>query len=321
MRNILITGGSGFIGTNLIKKLLLGSDCNILNIDINYPKIEMYNKYWVNVDIRNKSLLKSEFQKFKPTIMVHLAAQTDLDGISIEDYSTNTIGTKNIVEILNEIGFGGLAIFSSSMYVCEPGYKPVNFDDYHPHTIYGKSKVETEKIIKLANLNFTWTIIRPTSIWGPWFSEPYLDFFNIVLSKKYIHIGNHSCTKTYGYIENTIAQIEALMDSPHDLIHKKIFYLGDWPEYKISDWANEISATVPYNIKTFPLLFFIGLGKFGDFCKILGVKFPMTSFRLKNMTTDNVHDLKPIRNVLPNLPSTRIEGIIKTVDWIKKNEI
>lgn len=319
MNKILITGGSGFIGTNLIARLLMRSDCTVLNVDIKTPKIELHIKNWVNIDIRDKKHLQTEAQKFNPTIIVHLAARTDLNGTSIDDYSTNTIGTQNIVEILNEIGFRGSAIFTSSMYVCEPGYKPKNFDDYNPHTIYGESKVKSELIIKSIPKNYTSAIIRPTSIWGPWFGEPYLDFFEIVLSKKYIHVGNHSCKKTYGYIENTVSQIEALMNSPHDLIHNKVFYLGDWPEYKISDWANEIAATVPYKVKTFPLLFFKGLGKFGDLCKMIGIKFPMTSFRLKNMTTDNVHDLGPIRNIIPNLPSSRIEGVLKTVNWIKKN--
>jgi nucleoside-diphosphate-sugar epimerase len=320
MNNILITGGSGFIGTNLIESLIPKTNVTILNLDIKNPKIDSHNAFWVKVDIRDKSLLKSTIEKFNPTIVIHFAARTDLNGTSIEDYSTNTIGTQNVVEVLNEIDFLGIALFTSSMYVCEPGYKPKNFDDYKPHTTYGESKVKTEIIVKSIIKKYTSAIIRPTSIWGPWFGEPYSDFFDVVLSKKYIHVGKYSCKKTYGYIENTIAQIEAIINSPHEIINKKVFYLGDWPEYPIDEWANEIAETVTYKIKIFPLWFFKGLGIFGDLCKMVGLKFPMTSFRLKNMTTDNIQNLEVIRNILPDLPVSRKIGVNKTVDWLKNNK-
>ena len=58
-------------------------------------------------------------------------------------------------------------IIASSMLVCELGYSPKNFNDYKPNTLYGESKVLTEKIVK--KFKNSWTIVRPTSIWGPWF--------------------------------------------------------------------------------------------------------------------------------------------------------
>lgn len=317
MNKILVTGGSGFIGSNLIANLIDNSKNIVLNIDIKEPKIEDQKKYWQNLDIRNKAELKSTLEQFKPNAVIHLAARTDLRGKSIEDYSSNTIGVQNLVEVLNELSFEGRALFASSMYVCEPGYTPKNFDDYNPHTIYGESKVKSEEIIKSINKNFECVIFRPTSIWGPYFGEPYADFFNIVLSKKYFHLGNKSCNKTYGYVGNTIAQISALLEAKFETVNGKVFYLGDSPAYNIAEWANEIALTVPYKIKKISFLFFKGLAFFGDFCKYFGVKFPMTSFRLKNMTTDNIHDLNPINAIIKELPFSRIQGTKITVNWIK----
>ena len=54
-------------------------------------------------------------------------------------------------------------------------------------------------------------IIRPTSIWGPWFGEPYDKFFHIVLKRMYFHMGEKACRKTYGYIDNVIYQIESIL--------------------------------------------------------------------------------------------------------------
>jgi len=319
INKILITGGSGFIGTNIILELIQDSSNSIVNIDIDRPKIESHESIWMNVDIRNKSELKTALIQFEPDILIHLAARTDLRGSTIEDYSSNTTGTKNLVEILNEMNFSGKAIFTSSMYVCEPGYSPRGFDDYKPHTIYGESKVISEKIVKSIEKKYIWMITRPTSIWGPWFGEPYADFFKIVLSGKYFHIGNKSCNKTYGYVENTISQIFALLNADSEKVNGRVFYLGDWPAYNIAEWANEIAGTVPYCIKTFSFKFFKLLAYFGDFCKYFGFKFPMTSFRLKNMTTNNVHDLGPIKEILNELPFSRIQATIKTVGWMNRN--
>ena len=46
----------------------------------------------------------------------------------------------------------------------------------------------------------------------------------------------------------------------------------------------------------------------------------MTSFRLKNMTTDNIVDLKPIMELAPNAPFTRKEGSMNAIEWIKEQQ-
>lgn len=316
MKKILITGGSGFIGTNLVEKLLCTGQYELLNIDVKKPKIKSHYSIWKNIDIRDLKPLSNVINQFKPNIVIHLAARTDLRGKQLEDYNSNTLGVSNLLQVLNNLKCLDRAILASSMYVCKPGYSPQNFNDYCPHTIYGESKVLTEKIIKSKKLNFAWAIVRPTSIWGPWFGEPYLDFFKIVMNKKYFHMGSKACTKTYGYIDNTIHQIESLMIATPDLVDEKTFYLGDWPAYNISEWADEIAAQLGLKIPKIPFLFFKIIGLLGDFLKKIGIDFPMTSFRLKNMTTNNVYDLEQIQNIAPELLISRNEGVKKTIEWI-----
>ncbi len=218
----LITGGSGFIGTNLISFLLKNSDGEILNIDYKKPNLAEHTVLWKNIDIREGEQLKKEVISYQPDIVIHLAARTDLNGKELDEYSTNTEGVKNLLEALAEVPNLKRAIFTSSMYVCEPGYKPNSDEDYHPHTIYGVSKVETERIIKIFDPQYTWSIIRPTSIWGgPYFGEPYNLFFKIVLSRKYFHMGRRACKKTYGYIDNTVYQIVSLLSAPEVIYQKR----------------------------------------------------------------------------------------------------
>lgn len=318
MKKVLITGGSGFIGTNLISFLKAQGGYSLINIDINRPQKGDQVDLWRNVDIRDMEALSRVVIEFKPDSVVHLAARTDLNGLRIQDYDSNTIGVKNLIDVIEQCSTVDRVLVASSMYVCNPGYKPSSMDDYAPHTIYGESKVLTEKIVKESKMKTPWVLFRPTSLWGPWFGKPYIDFFNIVLSRKYFHLGYRACSKTYGYIENSVRQIEALLNSDICLVRRQVFYLGDWPAYNISEWANEIASKKAIKVPKIPYFLFVLAGYFGDFLKVFKVHFPMTSFRLSNMTTDNVHDLNPIKELMPNLPFSRMEGIDRTLTWMEK---
>lgn len=321
MTRFLITGGSGFIGTHLMSFLLKEKDTKLLNIDMNAPKIEEHKSIWKKIDICDKKELTKTIIEYQPDKIIHLAARTDLNGKNLNDYKANIEGVSNLLDALEQVKTLQQAIFASSMYVCYPGYKPVNFEDYAPHTLYGESKVLTEKIIKERNpSHYTWSIIRPTSIWGPYFGEPYDKFFKIILSHSYFHMGKRACKKTYGYIDNTIYQINSIIESDKDIIDRKIYYIGDYEPYDITEWSNEIAGIAGIKIPRIPYFLFYIAGKFGDILKKAGITFPMTSFRLKNMTTNNIHNLQPIQQIAPLLPINRIEGSKVTIEWIRNNK-
>ena len=320
MSKILVTGGSGFIGTNLIEHLSKDTQYEIQNIDIVKPKISAQDKYWVQVDLRNHDAVVAAVEAFAPDYVIHLGARTDLNGKTLQDYDANMSGVSNLLDAIEAAGTVKRAIFASSMYVCEPGYMPKDFEDYAPHTLYGESKVETEKRIKIANPSYTWSIIRPTSIWGPWFGEPYDKFFHIVLNHMYFHMGKRACRKTYGYVDNAIYQIMSILQAEPEKVNRNVYYLGDYEAYPITDWANEIAKIEGIHIPHVPYCCFKIVGWVGDFLKKFGIAFPMTSFRLHNMTTDNVHNLEPIKSVAPNLPVSRIDGTKVTLEWIHKYE-
>lgn len=202
---ILITGGSGFIGTNLIEYLLRDESSELMSIDIVHPKIKKHSSLWVKVNLCDKQALFKAVVKFNPEYVIHLGARTDLNGKKLDDYDANMRGVSNLLNALESATHLKRAIFASSMYVCEPGYMPKDFEDYAPHTLYSKSKMETERIIKTRNPKYVWSIIRPTSIWGPWFGEPYDNFFHIVLNRMYFHMGAKACEKTYGNIDTILS--------------------------------------------------------------------------------------------------------------------
>ena len=316
MYKVLITGGSGFIGTNLL--LFLIEKYEILNIDIRESNLTELQKYTSIVDITNYENFRNVVIGFSPDYIIHLAARTDLNGKFIYDYSANTVGVSNLMKIIHELPKLKKLIVTSSMLVCHTGYYPKNQFDYAPNTLYGESKVETEKIVWDNKPQCDWAIIRPTSIWGPWFGVPYRNFFDMVISRKYFHIGRKSCTKTYGYVGNAVYQIEQILF--HETLNEdqKVFYIGDNPPTNIETWANEIAAELNSNIKRVPFWMLKTAAYFGDLLKLFNITFPMTSFRLKNMTTDNTIDLSETYKIAPNPPCSRIDGIKATLQWLKK---
>lgn len=314
MKKFLVTGGSGFIGTNFVDALLK-EGISVLNLDFSKPLKTEHTSCWKQVDILDYTLLESEILKFDPEIIVHFAAVTDLNGKTAEYYSANTRGTQNIINIAKKLTNLKKVIFTSSMYVCRPGYIPKNYDDFNPHTLYGESKVAGEKLVKaIRDPKFEWIIIRPTSIWGPWFGIPYIDFFNIVYKGRYFDFGR-TCTKTYGFVDNAVFQIRKLIDTSG--LHRKTFYIGDIPAIQISEWANEISLEMGKGpIRKIPFFVMRTAATVGDVLTRLKIKFPITSFRLSNMTTNNILPLEDLVAVTGPVPVSRLDGVKKTIAWL-----
>ena len=313
---ILITGGSGFIGTNLIE-YYKKKNYTVLNIDINSPLNKEHLDLYKKVNILDAEDLKKTTQDFKPDYVIHLAAKADLIGKRLAYYKANIDGVKNLVEAVNSTSSVKKIIIASTMLVCEVGYIPSDDNDYKPTTFYGQSKVHTEEIIKNSNINCDWIIIRPTSIWGPWIvNTSYRPFFEMILKERYFDIGKkRSSTKTYGFVLNSVFQIDQLLQST---VKERVFYIGDKPSYNISNWvrviAEESNKKKP---KVIPFFIIKSAALFGDILSLFRIPFPINSFRLKNMTKDNECNVNDIYNLTGEVPYSMRDGVKITLKWFK----
>ena len=122
---VLITGGSGFIGTNLVE-YYLSKGVEVLNLDITSPRNHEYKSCWKEMDILNPEGLRAAVVNFSPTHIVNLAAQTGtIDrGRKLENYAVNFEGVKNLIEATKDIPSLERMVSTSSMAVCEIGFQP-----------------------------------------------------------------------------------------------------------------------------------------------------------------------------------------------------
>ena len=179
MNKVLITGGSGFIGTNMVEYYTNRGDV-VCNVDIVSPLDKSQKKYWIKADINSESDLIQIFKKFNPSYVIHLAASTGLDLADISQFKTNIDGVRSLINSCNSISSVKKVIFTSSLLVAERTYVPNNDIDFKPDSVYGESKVIGENIVRDCNLKSSWAIVRPTAVWGPWFRSSYTTFFQLI---------------------------------------------------------------------------------------------------------------------------------------------
>jgi nucleoside-diphosphate-sugar epimerase len=319
MAKIIITGASGFIGTNLLESLLQDPANEIINIDIVEPRFTAHRKYWRDVDVRNLDQLSKLVTAFKPNYIFHLAARTDLNSNSIEDYSSNTIGVENLVAVSLKLSDLRRVIFVSSLLVCRLGYQQSHELDFCPNTAYGESKVTGEMIVRSRALELPWVIVRPTSIWGPWFAEPYRDFFEAIEKGIYVHSSKSGTTRSYGFVLNTVYQLKSLCYSDAKVVVGKTFYLADYEALNLMHWATLIQKKLGAKpIKFMPLTILKAVALTGDGLNFIGISnFPLTSRRLNNLLTDAVYDVNRLKLISGDLPYSLNDGVEITLNWLK----
>jgi len=317
---VLITGGSGFIGTNLVENFLARQD-EVVNLDIVAPRNPAHTGYWRYVDLRDSSAVRLAVQAVSPEIVLHMGARTDLEGRSIKDYAANTVGVDNLITALEGLRDLRHVVFASSRLVCRIGYQPVDEFDYCPSTPYGESKVVGEKIVRDADQRIPspWVIVRPTSIWGPWFGVPYKTFFLAVAHGRYRHPGHVRVLKSFGFVGNTMYALQQLLDAPSHLVSKKTLYLADYPPIDIAEMANTIQQALGVApIRSVSIGLLRSAAWVGDCLKVLGWREPpLTSFRLNNLLTPMVHNTDPLQAVVGDLPYPMQQGVEITVNWLR----
>jgi nucleoside-diphosphate-sugar epimerase len=243
-----------------------------------------------------------------------------LDGATLSDYLANTDGVSNLIEAIQLQPDVRRTIFASSRMVCRIGYQPGHDHDYCPTTVYGESKVEGERrIYSASGLLSSWIIVRPTSLWGPWFDVPYRGFFDAISKGYYFHPKGRRIRKSFGYVGNAVVQLDKLMFCESAGVGGRMFYLCDRPPLDVHVFAETIrDAFGAPPIRSVPMGILRVMATIGDTLRYVGLSNPpLTSFRLRNLLTEMIHD-NPELEAISGPPKYSLEeGVSATVEWIR----
>ena len=236
---IFITGSSGFIGFHLSKKLLdkghsvhgFDSMNSYYDVKLKKARCQILRKYknflFTKGNLENQKNLSKSILKFKPKIIIHLAAQAGVR-YSIEKprvyLDSNITGTYNIIELAKKVNVKHLLIASSSSVYGSNKKLPFKEIDKTETqlSIYAATKKSTESIAhSYSNIwKIPITMLRFFTAYGPW-GRPDMALFKFtegIINKKKIDIYNHGkMYRDFTYIDDIVDAISSLINKAPNL--------------------------------------------------------------------------------------------------------
>lgn len=335
-QKILITGGAGFIGGALIRKLLKYSKCSIYNLDnltysgdltsinlllksLGSNAFERYKFF--KVDVSDKSTLDKVFQEIQPELIIHLAAETHVDqSIKFPEkfISSNIFGTfqllqtsLNYFEKVNEDikkKFKFLHISTDEVFgsLNEEGH--FNEDsNYNPRSPYSASKAGSDHLVKawFHTYGLPCIVTNCSNNYGPWQNPEKLipNTISKALMKKNIPVyGNGTNIRDWLYVDD---HVDAILLAAEKGLPGSTYCIGGNNEKTNLDVVNKICLYLdkhnPQRESYKSLIKFVKDRKGHDF------RYAIDSSLIKK-------DL----NWVPK--HNFDEGIEKTINWYLKNK-
>lgn len=239
-KTVLITGTAGFIGSNLAKRVCEENPCAMVvgvdsvndyyDVTLKESRLKDLEKYenftFIKGNIADKALIVEIFEKYKPSVVVNLAAQAGVRySITNPDayIESNVIGFYNILEACRHNDVEHLVYASSSSVYGSNKKVPYSTDDKvdNPVSLYAATKKSNELMAhaysKLYNIPSTG--LRFFTVYGP-AGRPdmaYFGFTNKLVNNETIKIFNYgNCKRDFTYIDDIIEGVIRVMEKAPD---------------------------------------------------------------------------------------------------------
>ncbi len=292
MQTINVIGGSGFIGTRLVRRLKSKEQ---LAVHITDKATSKAHPDLVTLgDVRSIEQLRASISE--GSVIANLAAEhrDDVRPLSLYD-EVNVGGAKNICTVAREKGVQTI-IFTSTVAVY--GFAPIGTDEsgkIAPFNDYGRTKFEAEQVFKAWQAEVpterTLVIIRPTVVFGEQNRGNVYNLLRQIASGKFVMVGHGENRKSMAYVENVAAFIEYSISFKPG-VH--IYNFIDKPDFTMNTLVGNVNRILgrPERIG-FRLPFAVGylIGKGFDLvAAITGKRFAISSIRVKKFCANSVYN-------------------------------
>lgn len=313
---VIVTGGSGFIGTRLVEKLVK-KDYEVVILDTKNSSV--FTNLTVQADVRDKKMLGQMCQG--ADVIYNLAAEhaDDVWPTSLY-YEVNVIGARNLVSAALENQVQHIVFTSTvALYGLNIGIPNESFPA-RPFNDYGKSKWEAEKVFEewaKANAARSLTIIRPATIFGEGNRGNVYNLLKQIASDNFVFIGKGENEKSMAYVGNLVEFLVEIGRKAEPGIH--IYNYADKPDIDmntlVSITRKELGKGRGAGVKVPYFLGILGGYGFDLLAKLTGQKFPVSAVRVRKFCANTIINTDKLEKSGYVRKYTLEEGLKRMIDY------
>jgi nucleoside-diphosphate-sugar epimerase len=316
--NVLVTGGSGFLG-RYFHRALLDAGHSLTILDLVAPSWDPEGARVVLGDVRDPGAVRDALGGTQA--ILHLAAAHHDFGIAPETYfSVNEEGARVLCAVAEEQDVRSICFFSTvAVYGATP--EPRHEDaDTRPVSPYGQSKLAAEQVFKAwadSRAGRRCLVIRPTVVFGP---RNFANMYSLVRqvdSGFFFRVAGGENIKSLSYVENVVPAAlylwQRAVAAPFE-----VYNYVDKPDLEIRSLLARIYHSLGRRMPRWSIPELIAVGASWPFdlaAKLTGRNLAISSARIRKMCTQTRFEADKVRQAGFEPPVPLLEGIERTVGW------
>jgi nucleoside-diphosphate-sugar epimerase len=324
---VLVTGGGGFLGKAIIRRLLTHTpDIRSLGRNL-YPDLDAFGIEQIQGDISDPAAVERACQD--RSLVFHVAAKTGIWGRYRDFYDTNVTGTRHVVKSCQRHNISYLIYTSSASVVHHANTDIMGVDETTPYperyqTYYQETKAMAERVvIQAADSSLNTIVLRPHLIWGPGdtqFAPRIIQRANVLR-----RVGDGKNRVDTTFIDNAVQAhflaAERLLENRH--LSGNIYFISQGEPVYLWDMVDHIlmSAGRKPVRKTIPKSLAYAVGTIMEVVyKSMRIRSEprMTRFLANELASHHWFDIGAARKDLGYVPEVSMaDGLEQLKDWMK----
>ena len=326
---ILITGASGFIGSFIVEEALKRGFETWAAVRKSSSKAYLQDERinFIELNLSSKEQLVEQLKGKGFDYVVHAAGVTKC--LNKQDFSRiNTLGTKNLVDALMEVGMPlKRLVFISSLSIFgaikeqQPYEEIRETDTPQPNTAYGKSKLEAEKYLESLGTRVPYIILRPTGVYGPR-EKDYFIMAKSIKGHSDFAVGYKHQDITFVYVQDVVQAVFLALEKGEN---GRKYFLSDGQVYQSTTFSDLIHEELgrPWWIRiTAPVWVLRIVTFFGEYVgRMTGKVTALNNDKYNILKQRNWRcDIQPAIDELGYQPKYDLkQGVKETIKWYKDN--